>query len=162
MLERLKSLNRSGIEWLDEGLTLFFITAALSVLVSMKVWPSSAFLQLGLSIALLVGMLPWVWLGSRTRKRRPETRWERWIATQPKAERRNVGVALVAVIVIPFFAAVVWTQELSGDQVTPLDGAILVAVTVAVYPVWRWAVSRVKRTLKAYCAADFPPEDEGA
>ena len=162
MLERLKSLKRPGIEWLDEGLALLFITATLSVLVSMKVWPDGLLLHVGLMAALLAVMLALLLVERRARKRRPATRWERWIATQPTAVQGRFTVAVFTAIVIPFFVMLVWTQELAGDQVTPLDGAILVAATVVWYLVWRWAVGRLKRTLKAYCAADIPSEDEGA
>ena len=160
MLERL--LNRSWIEWLEEGLLLLLITGALSVVVSMKVWADSFLLQFGVLVALIVGMVAWMLVERRVRERRPATRWERWIATQPKAERRNIGIAFVGATFIPLITVMLWTQEVSGDQVTPLDGAILVAVTVAVYPAWRVAVGRLKRTIDAYCAADIPPEDEGA
>ena len=116
-------------------------------------------LAFGLLMAPVLGALAVSALTIRAQRKGPLTRWEYWMAGQPQVERLRYLLAFVAGIGIPLYAAMFWGGALFGGQITPAHGAALVVGTIAVYPVCRWAVGRMRRMAQAYYTGDFDLTD---
>ena len=145
---------------LEEGGWVFVWASFLGLLAFAKVWPDmTGPLGFGLFMAPILGALAVSALTIRAQRNSPLTSWEQWMAGQPRVERLRYVLAFLAGIGIPLYAAMAWGAALLGDQITPMHGAALVVGTVAVYPVCRWSVGRMRRMAHVYYTGDFELTD---